>query len=153
MGEDYAKYGLVRPGTDTAPNPVLSTLRYFRHEYEAHIREKHCPAVVCTNLFKSPCQHACPIGMDIPAYIALVKADRLEDAYRVLLKTNPFPGICGRVCDHICETKCRRSTLDEPLNIKYLKRYITDNAQRLPVRQVPSPTKKGSPSSARVRPA
>jgi NADH-quinone oxidoreductase subunit F len=118
----------------TAPNPVLSTLRYFRHEYEAHIREKHCPAVVCTNLFKSPCQHACPIGMDIPAYIALVKADRLEDAYRVLLKTNPFPGICGRVCDHICETKCRRSTLDEPVNIKYLKRFITDNAPRPPAR-------------------
>jgi NADH-quinone oxidoreductase subunit F len=118
----------------TAPNPVLSTLRYFRPEYEAHIREKHCPAVVCTNLFKSPCQHACPIGMDIPAYIALVKADRLEDAYRVLLKTNPFPGICGRVCDHICETKCRRSTLDEPVNIKYLKRFITDNAPRPPAR-------------------
>ena len=114
----------------TAPNPVLSTLRYFRHEYEAHIREKHCPAVVCSNLFKSPCQHACPIGMDIPAYIALVRADRLEDAYKVLLKTNPFPGICGRVCDHICETKCRRSTLDEPVNIKYLKRFITDNAPR-----------------------
>ena len=118
----------------TAPNPVLSTLRYFRHEYEAHIREKHCPAVVCNNLFKSPCQHACPIGMDIPAYIALVKADRLEDAYRVLLKTNPFSGICGRVCDHICETKCRRSTLDEPVNIKYLKRFITDNTPRPSVR-------------------
>jgi NADH-quinone oxidoreductase subunit F len=121
----------------TAPNPVLSTLRYFRHEYEAHIREKHCPAVVCSTLFKSPCQHACPIGMDIPAYIALVRAERLEDAYKVLLKTNPFPGICGRVCDHICETKCRRSTLDEPVSIKYLKRYITDNAQRLPVKRVP----------------
>ena len=120
----------------TAPNPVLSTLRYFRHEYEAHIREKRCPAVVCSNLFKSPCQHACPIGMDIPAYIALVRADCLEDAYRVLLKTNPFPGICGRVCDHICETKCRRSTLDEPVNIKYLKRFITDNAARPPVKRV-----------------
>jgi NADH-quinone oxidoreductase subunit F len=121
----------------TAPNPVLSTLRYFRHEYEAHIREKHCPAVVCSNLFKSPCQHACPIGMDIPAYIALARAGRLEDAYKVLLKTNPFPGICGRVCDHVCETKCRRSTLDEPVNIKYLKRYITDNAQRQSVKRVP----------------
>ena len=120
----------------TAPNPVLSTLRYFRHEYEAHIHEKHCPAVVCNNLFKSPCQHACLIEMDIPAYIALVRADRLEDAYRVLLQTNPFPAICGRVCDHICETKCRRSTLDEPVNIKYLKRFITDNAPKPSVRRV-----------------
>ena len=120
----------------TAPNPVLSTLRYFRDEYEAHIREKRCPAVVCADLYKSPCQHACPIGMDIPAYIALARAGRLEDAYKVLLKTNPFPAICGRVCDHVCETKCRRSTLDEPVSIKYLKRYITDNAPRPPVKGV-----------------
>ena len=114
----------------TAPNPVLSTLRYFREEYQAHIRENRCPAVVCSAFFKTPCMHACPINMDIPSYLALIKADRLEDAYKVLLKTNPFPSICGRVCDHKCETKCRRSTLDEAVSIKYLKRYITDNAAR-----------------------
>ena len=114
----------------TAPNPVLSTLRYFRNEYEAHIREKRCPAVVCADLFTSPCQHACPLNMDIPAYISLTRSGRLEDAYKVLLRTNPFPSICGRVCDHVCETKCRRSTLDEPVSIKYLKRYITDSAPR-----------------------
>jgi len=121
----------------TAPNPVLSTLRYFRDEYEAHIREKRCPAAVCSALFKSACQHTCPIEMDIPSYIALIKAGRLEDAYKVLLKTNPFPSVCGRVCDHKCESKCRRSTLDEPVNIKYLKRFITDNAARPPVEPVP----------------
>ncbi|PKN67889.1 MAG: NADH-quinone oxidoreductase subunit NuoF [Deltaproteobacteria bacterium HGW-Deltaproteobacteria-15] len=118
----------------TAPNPVLSTIRYFRHEYESHIREKRCPAVVCSSLFKAPCMHACPIGMDIPAYISLIKANRLDDAYRVLLRTNPFPSICGRVCDHKCEAKCRRSTLDEPLSIKNLKRFITDQAVRPPVK-------------------
>jgi NADH-quinone oxidoreductase subunit F len=120
----------------TAPNPVLSTLRYFREEYEAHIQERRCPAVVCNAYFKSPCQHGCPVGMDIPSYIALLKAGRMADAYKVLLKTNPFPGICGRVCDHQCETKCRRSTLDEPVHIKYLKRYITDNGPRPPVERV-----------------
>lgn len=73
----------------TAPNPVLSTIRYFRSEYEAHIRDKRCSAVVCSALFKSPCQHACPIGMDVPSYVALIRADRLEDAYKVMLRTNP----------------------------------------------------------------
>ncbi len=111
----------------TAPNPVISTLTYFRKEYEQHIYEKRCPAVVCDALFKSPCQHACPMGMDISAYIALLAADRLEDAYRVMLKTNPFPSVCGRVCDHKCEFKCRRADLDQPVHIKYLKRFITDN--------------------------
>ena len=114
----------------TAPNPVLSTLRHFRDEYEAHIHDRRCPAVVCSALFKAPCQHACPIGMDIPAYVALVRADRLDDAYDVLLRTNPFPGICGRVCDHRCESKCRRQTVDAPVHIKALKRFITDHGSR-----------------------
>ena len=114
----------------TAPNPVLSTLRYFRDEYEAHIRDRRCPAVACSDLFKAPCQHACPAGMDVPSYVALVRDGRLEDAYRVLLETNPFPSICGRVCDHPCELKCRRSTLDEAVGIRNIKRFITDHAKR-----------------------
>ncbi|MBN2516124.1 MAG: FAD-dependent oxidoreductase, partial [Deltaproteobacteria bacterium] len=121
----------------TAPNPVLSTIRYFRDEYEAHIRDKRCPAVVCSALFKSPCQHACPIGMDVPSYIALIRAGRLEDAYKVMLRTNPFPSVCGRVCDHQCQSKCRRSMLDEALAIKFLKRFITDNAIRPEVEPIP----------------
>jgi len=121
----------------TAPNPVLSTLRYFRDEYEAHIRDRYCPAVVCSAFFKSPCMHACPIHMDIPGYTTLIRAGRLDDAYKVLLRTNPFPGICGRVCDHQCETKCRRTTLDAPLDIKHLKRFVTDNGDRPAVIPVP----------------
>ena len=121
----------------TAPNPVLSTIRYFRDEYEAHIRDKHCPAGVCTALFKSPCQNACPISMDVPAYLALVRAGRFDDAYKILMRTNPFPAICGRVCDHQCQSKCRRGAFDEPLAIKFVKRFITDNAARPKVEAVP----------------
>ncbi|MFZ1984187.1 MAG: NADH-ubiquinone oxidoreductase-F iron-sulfur binding region domain-containing protein [Desulfatitalea sp.] len=138
---DYMKNNALCGLGQTAPNPVLSTLRYFRREYEQHIYEGRCSAVVCDAFFKSPCQHACPIGMDIPAYISLIKAERLTDAYKVLLKTNPFPGICGRVCDHKCELKCRRVTLDEPVHIKYLKRYITDQVAA-PVAQPSEVTRK-----------
>jgi NADH-quinone oxidoreductase subunit F len=134
---DYMKNNALCGLGQTAPNPVLSTLRYFRAEYEQHIQAKRCPAVVCNAFFKSPCQHACPIGMDIPAYISLIKAERLSDAYKVLLQTNPFPGICGRVCDHKCELKCRRVTLDEPVHIKYLKRYITDQVAAPAVQPAP----------------
>jgi NADH-quinone oxidoreductase subunit F len=121
----------------TAPNPVLSTIRYFRKEYEDHIFNHHCSAAVCSALFKSPCQHTCPIEMDIPSYIALVRAGRFEDAYKILLQTNPFPSVCGRVCDHKCQDKCRRGNLDEPLAIKFLKRFITDNAPRPKIDPVP----------------
>ena len=121
----------------TAPNPVLSTLRYFRREYEEHIHQKYCRAAVCSALFKSPCQNTCPIGMDVPAYIALIRAERFEDAYKVLLRTNPFPSVCGRVCDHKCQSKCRRGKMDEPIAIKFLKRFITDNAPRPKIEPVP----------------
>jgi NADH-quinone oxidoreductase subunit F len=113
----------------TAPNPVLTTMRYFGAEYDAHIQDQQCPAVVCSDLFAAPCRHACPLGMDIPSYIALVRQGRLDDAYQVLLRTNPFPSVCGRVCDHPCQSKCRRGSLDEPVGIKNLKRYITDHGK------------------------
>jgi NADH-quinone oxidoreductase subunit F len=110
----------------TAGNPVLSTIRYFREEYEEHIRDKHCRASVCADLFKAPCQNACPAGVDVPGYVALIAAGRPRDAYYLVRRENPFPAICGRVCTHPCETKCRRAQLDEPVAICDLKRYAAD---------------------------
>ncbi|MCK4697854.1 MAG: NADH-quinone oxidoreductase subunit NuoF, partial [Dehalococcoidia bacterium] len=55
----------------TAPNPVLTTIRYFREEYESHIKRLHCPAAVCKGLVKAPCSHTCPAGVDVPRYIRL----------------------------------------------------------------------------------
>lgn len=121
----------------TAPNPVLSTIRYFLDEYKAHIIDKKCPAGVCADLFKSPCQNACPVEMDVPDYIALVRAGRFDDAYQVLKRTNPFPSVCGRVCGHPCQSKCRRGQLDEPLAIKNIKRFITDVATPPKVEKLP----------------
>jgi NADH-quinone oxidoreductase subunit F len=121
----------------TAPNPVLTTLRYFESEYQAHIKDKRCPAAVCAALFESPCQHICPVGMEVPAYVALVRAGRIEDAYKVLKRSNPFPSICGRVCGHLCQNKCRRGQLDESVAVMNIKRFITDHAARPKVEPIP----------------
>ncbi len=110
----------------TASNPVLSTIRNFRHEYEEHIKYKRCRAGVCAEMFISPCQNACPAGINVPGYVALVAAGRLRDAYNLIRKENPFPAVCGRVCTHECESKCRRAQLDEPVSIADLKRYVAD---------------------------
>lgn len=110
----------------TAPNPVLSTIKNFREEYEEHIKYKHCRAGVCAEMFISPCQNACPAGINVPGYVALVAAGRMRDAYNLIRKENPFPAVCGRVCTHQCENKCRRAQLDEPISIADLKRYVAD---------------------------
>ncbi|MCE5198202.1 FAD-dependent oxidoreductase [bacterium] len=113
----------------TAPNPVLSTIRYFRHEYEAHIRDKRCPACVCNSLFDAPCSHTCPAGTQVPQYVALVANRRFTDALRLIRDKNPFTSACGRVCNAPCEDKCRRAQIDEPLSIRALKRFAADSAE------------------------
>ena len=115
----------------TAPNPVLSTIKYFRDEYDEHIRRHYCRAGVCSDLFLSPCENACPAGVNVPGYIALIAAGRPVDAYNLIRQENPFPAICGRVCTHPCESRCRRAQLDEPLAIADLKRYAADEAMKV----------------------
>ena len=114
----------------TAPNPVLSTIHYFRDEYEAHIREKKCPAVVCRPLFVSPCQHACPLGINIPGYISCIKEGDYLGALQIIREDNPLPSVCGRVCHRLCESKCRRGDMDEPVAIDDLKRFVADYARQ-----------------------
>jgi len=112
----------------TVPNPVLSTLRYFRHEYEAHIYDKHCPAGVCKRISAPPCQLACPTGQDAATYIALIGQGNIEKAWEIIRKQNPFPMVLGRVCLHPCESDCRRGEeVDEPISICALKRFAADS--------------------------
>jgi NADH-quinone oxidoreductase subunit F len=111
----------------TASNPVLSTLKYFRHEYERHIIDKRCDAGVCSELVGPPCQGACPIGTEAWRYVALIEKGDYEGAYLVIREVNPFPSVCARVCHHPCEDKCRSGTTgSEPIAIRALKRFITD---------------------------
>jgi NADH-quinone oxidoreductase subunit F len=112
----------------TAPNPVLTTIRYFREEYEAHIYEKRCAAEVCKRLMPTPCQKSCPLGQDAAGYIGLIALGRFRDALEVIRADNPLPSICGRLCIHGCEANCRRGIdVDEPISIRALKRFVADH--------------------------
>jgi heterodisulfide reductase subunit A len=75
---------------------------------------------------KAACRTACPIGMNIQGYIRLISTGEFEEAYQLIRKTNPLPAICGRVCYHPCEEACNRGTIDEPIAIASLKRFVTD---------------------------
>ena len=80
----------------------------------------------------APCRDACPAGQRAQGYIALIREGRWEDAMRVIKMDNPFPGVCGRICNHRCEDACNRSKLDEPINIRALKRFVTDKVYENP---------------------
>ena len=86
----------------------------------------------------APCRDACPAGQRAQGYIALIREGRWHDAMRVIKMDNPFPGICGRICNHRCEDACNRGLLDEPINIRALKRFVTDKVYAEPRQPVES---------------
>lgn len=125
LGETVIKTSLCGLG-QTAPKPALSTLKYFMKEYEEHILEHRCAGAVCDAMVISPCQHACPAGIDVPNYVAAVAAGNYEKAVDIIRERNPFPAVCGRICIHPCEYKCRRGELDDPVSIRAIKRFAAD---------------------------
>lgn len=114
----------------SAPNPVLSTLRYFHDEYKRHIYDKRCDAFVCKGIVGAPCASACPIGTEAWRYIAHIQRGEYEEAYRVIREANPFPSVCARVCNHPCEDRCKAGTHGgEAIAIRALKRFVTDRIE------------------------
>ncbi len=73
-----------------------------------------------------PCTAACPGGIPVQGYVALIAQGRFEEAHDLIARSIPFPGICGRVCHHPCEEHCSRSELDEAIAIRALKRFVAD---------------------------
>ena len=125
LGETIMKSSLCGLG-QTAPKPALSTLAYFLKEYEEHILEQRCAGATCDSMVISACQHACPAGIDVPNYVAAIASDKYEKAVEIIRERNPFPAVCGRICIHPCEIKCRRGELDDPVAIRSLKRFASD---------------------------
>ncbi len=112
---------------------LSSNSRRIRHEYTTFD---------CT----TPCQRACPAGIDIPAYIHEVADGNYLEAVRVIKARNPFPSVCGRICVHPCEDDCRRGLADDPIAINDLKRFATDyernTGQRVQVPRAPETEKR-----------
>jgi NADH-quinone oxidoreductase subunit F len=125
LGETLTEASLCGLG-QACPKPALSTLKYFLKEYEDHIREHRCAGAVCDSMVISGCQHACPAGIDVPNYVAAIAEGDYAKSVEIIRERNPFPAVCGRVCIHPCEYKCRRGELDQPVAIRALKRLASD---------------------------
>ena len=113
-----------------AARMVLEGVQGFRDDYEEHILRGRC---TCELSQPVPCVALCPAGVDIPGYVALVSEGRYADAVRLIRKDNPMPLVCGLICEHPCEARCRRNMVDFPVNIRGLKRFAVDHAGEVPV--------------------
>ncbi|AEV28062.1 NADH:ubiquinone oxidoreductase, NADH-binding (51 kD) subunit [Sphaerochaeta pleomorpha str. Grapes] len=115
----------------SAPNPVLTTLRYFKNEYEQHINLQYCEAGTCEELVTALCSNSCPLHMHIPSYLQLLKENRLQEAFEITLRDNPLPGTIGRICHFHCQMRCRRDTIDEPVHQGEIHRYLADTIYKM----------------------
>ena len=89
-------------------------------------------AFVIDKLGIAPCRDACPTGQRAQGYISLIREGRYTDALRVIKEDNPFPSVCGRICNHRCEDACNRALVDEAVDIRALKRFVTDKVYAEP---------------------
>ncbi|MEF2656471.1 MAG: NAD(P)-binding protein [Eggerthellaceae bacterium] len=117
-----------------AAEVFLQGMDTFAKEYESHVNDYRCQPGVSQTV---PCETMCPAHVDVPAYIALVGEGNYAGAINMIRKDNPFPTACAFVCEHPCETRCRRTLIDAPINIRGIKKFAVDN---LAADQVATPT-------------
>ena len=129
---------MIRDASDCAigyeaARSVLEGLDTFADEYASHLHVRVCQAGVGQTV---PCETLCPAHVDVPAYIALTAAGDYAGAVNMVRKDNPFPTACAFVCEHPCETRCRRTLIDAPINIRGIKKFAVD---QMPADQVAPP--------------
>ncbi|MCP3875838.1 MAG: FAD-dependent oxidoreductase [Desulfobacteraceae bacterium] len=99
-----------------------------REVFVSHVETKNCPSHDCGKLAPSPCQMACPAGIDIPTYLSLIAEGKDAQAIEVIRRDNPFPWVCGLICTRPCEMMCVRARIDTPVAIKFLKAFAAERA-------------------------
>lgn len=136
-----AKIVIEEPEDSSRPfvRIVGDALESHKEVFASHIDTHNCPTGQCDILTPAPCQMACPAGIDVSSYIALIGQGRYSEAVALIRRDNPFPWVCGLVCTHPCEFVCVRGEIDAPIAIKELKafaseRAISERAYRNPVK-------------------
>jgi len=85
----------------------------------------------------APCKAACPANPSFQGCVALMAQGKYKEAFELFRSEHPFPGVCGRVCHHPCETSCTRARVDAPVSIMALHRFLADWARENGIRFIP----------------
>lgn len=124
----------------------LGKVTYPKHELPDHMpwgedkwdeNYRDNNRINCYETGTSPCKVACPAHIAVQGYIKLVKDGRFEDALALIKKDNPFPAICGRVCNKRCETACTRNLIDEAVSIDEIKKFVAERDLYAETRYIP----------------
>lgn len=147
LGETIQKSSKCNLG-QTGPRPVLDALIHFRERFEEAIASKRkIPRGQYKVKVTAPCMSACPSHLPIVNYIELIKEGRFLESLAAIREATCLAGVLGRVCIRPCEDNCRRGLVDEPISIKWLKRFVAD--YELEKRKHPQ-TKTETPRSEKV---
>ncbi len=110
---------------------IKAVLANEREIFQSHLETGNCASMDCIRLSPSPCQMACPAGIDIPTYLSLIGEGKDAEAIDVIRRDNPLPWVCGLVCTRPCEMMCVRARIDTPVSIKFLKAFAAERAMSL----------------------
>lgn len=147
---EYCPSGAVKLGQKL--NTKNGPIKYPKHELPDHMpwgkdkwdedyRDKN--RINCYQTGTAPCKVACPAHIAVEGYIKMVKEGRFRDALALIKKDNPFPAICGRVCNKRCEAACTRGKIDEAVAIDDIKKFVAEldlqsNTKYIPDIVIPS---------------
>ncbi|MGE5893382.1 MAG: FAD-dependent oxidoreductase [bacterium] len=127
LAETISKTSMCQVG-QSSPPVFIHIIENFRDALLKAIKEgkKSANGNEYRSILTAPCMQACPMHLDIPKYVEEIRFGRFEKSLDVIRERLPLPGVVGRVCVRPCEFNCRRGLIDEPIQIKHLKRFVAD---------------------------
>lgn len=120
---------LTPPGYAKLTNTVF-VKKTFNPDYRENFKDT-------VDTGTAPCKAACPAHVPVQGYLKLAAQGRYTEALELIKKENPFPAVCGRICNKRCETECTRASVDEAVAIDEVKRFIADHDMHEDTRFVP----------------
>lgn len=130
LGQKHCTDGSVQNITSETPHDRL----WGKDRWDLDYRENR---KTVTDRGTAPCKVNCPAHIAIQGYIRLASEEKYRDALELIKEENPFPAICGRVCPKFCEGACTRGSLDEPIAIDDIKKFIAEQDMNEKHRFVP----------------
>ena len=116
-------------------SPLPDNIRWGKYAWDENYRDT---ARVNTHpTGSSPCKAACPAHVPVQGYLAMAKEGRYDEALALIKRENPFPAICGRVCNKLCEEACTRGKIDKAVSIDEVKKFLAERDLKAETRYVP----------------